>query len=88
MLTTAREAGHYTAAARKALRRLPLPDQERIRGRVEQYAANPASLANNVKALKGSSYIRLRVGDWRVILDDLGLILEVVKVGSRGGIYD
>ena len=44
--------------------------------------------ANNVKALVGSPYIRLRVGDWRVVMDDQGAILEIVKIGPRGGIYE
>jgi mRNA-degrading endonuclease RelE of RelBE toxin-antitoxin system/DNA-binding Xre family transcriptional regulator len=76
----------YTKAARKVLFSLPRPTQQRIRDKVEQYAADPSSLANNVKALKGSKYFRLRVGDWRVIMDDQGLVVEVVEVGPRGSI--
>jgi mRNA interferase RelE/StbE len=30
--------------------------------------------------------IRLRVGDWRVIMDD-GVVLEIVAIGSRGSVY-
>ena len=78
----------YTKAARKVLYSLPLPDQKRIRSKVEQYAADPASLANNVKAMKGSPYRRLRVGDWRVIMDEQVLIIEVVRIGARGSVYD
>jgi mRNA interferase RelE/StbE len=78
----------YTKAARKVLFSLPVPLQERIRGKIEQFASDPKSLSNNVKALKGSAYLRLRVGDWRVIMDDQGLVIEVVEVGPRGGIYD
>ena len=78
----------YTKAARKVLFSLPVPLQKRIRDKIEQFAADPASLANNVKALKGSNRLRLRVGDWRVIMDDQGLVLEVIEVGPRGGIYD
>ena len=60
----------------------------RIRSKIRQYADDPASLANNVKALQGSEYVRLRVGDWRVILDDRLTVLSVIKVGPRGSIYD
>ena len=56
---------------------------KRITGKVEQYAVDPASQANNVKALTGSPYIRLRVGDWRVIMDDQGTVLAVLE-SARG----
>ncbi|MEQ1900833.1 MAG: type II toxin-antitoxin system RelE/ParE family toxin [Devosia sp.] len=79
---------NFTKAARKAFYSLPVPDQNRIRSKIDQYAVDPSSLANNVRVLKGSSYIRLRVGDWRVIMDDQGLILEIVRIGARGSVYD
>jgi len=44
------------------------------------------SQANNVKSLKGREGIRLRVGDWRVIMDDQGNVLAVLDIGPRGGI--
>lgn len=77
----------YTKAARNVLVRMPRPNAERIEAKVEQYARDPASLANNVKMLKGDPFIRLRVGDWRVIMDDEGAVLSVLKVGPRGSIY-
>lgn len=55
--------------------------------RIEPFAADPRSQANSVKALAGSPYIRLRVGDWRVIMDDQGNVLLVLEIGSRGDIY-
>lgn len=78
----------YTKAAIRALRRMPANTARLIRSKIEAYAIDPASQANNVKALKGRSGIRLRVGDWRVILDDQGNVLAVLDIGSRGGIYD
>jgi mRNA interferase RelE/StbE len=59
-----------------------------IRSKIKAYAEDPASQANNVKALKGREGIRLRVGDWRVIMDDQGNVLAVLDIGPRGGIYD
>jgi mRNA interferase RelE/StbE len=55
--------------------------------KIDQYADDPASLANNVKLLEGEfeGLKRLRVGDWRVIMDDRGRILEVKP---RGGAYE
>lgn len=55
--------------------------------KIADYAADPASQANNVKSLKGREGIRLRVGDWRVIMHD-GEVLDVLKIGPRGAVYD
>lgn len=77
----------YTKAAARVLSKMPLNTALRIRDKVKDYAADPAAQANNVKALQGTSWIRLRVGDWRVIMED-GIVLEVLKIGPRGGVYD
>ena len=78
----------WSRSALRTMRALPANLARRIRSKVDQYAAEPGTLANNVTAMKGSPYVRLRVGDWRVILDDQGRVLQVVKVGPRGGVYD
>ena len=78
----------YSKSSIKVFRKMPVTEARRITSKVEQFASDPASLANNVKALVGSSYIRLRVGDWRVIMDDNGNVLEVLKIGPRGGVYE
>jgi mRNA interferase RelE/StbE len=54
-----------TKAAIKALRRMSLNTAALIRARIEAYAQDPSSPANNVKSLKGRADLRLRVGDWR-----------------------
>lgn len=56
-------------------------------GKIEAYAADPASQANNIKTLRGREGIRLRVGDWRVIMHD-GEVLDILHIGPRGGVYD
>lgn len=66
---------------------MPANSSALIVAKIDQYAADPASLGNNVTVLKGRTGIRLRVGNWRVIMDD-GEVLEVLEVGPRGGIYD
>lgn len=76
----------FTSAARKTLRKMPNNTAKRIIAKLEAYAANPSSQANNVKALQGQDAIRLRVGDWRVIMVD-GAVLEVIKIGPRAGVY-
>ena len=78
----------YTKAAIRVLRRMPANTAKLIRTKIEAYATDPASQANNVKSLKGREGIRLRVGDWRVIMDDQGNVLAVLEIGPRGGIYD
>ncbi|WP_245988136.1 type II toxin-antitoxin system RelE family toxin [Sphingobium fluviale] len=77
----------YTRAALKALRKMPANAAERIIEKIEQYAAYPALQANNVTVLKGRDGIRLRVGDWRVIMNDEGVVLAVLAIGPRGSIY-
>ena len=49
------------------MRRLAAQARERIIGKVEQYARDYASLANQVKTPTGSDYRRMRVGDYRVL---------------------
>jgi mRNA interferase RelE/StbE len=78
----------YTKSAIRVLRRLPANTATLIRAKIEAYAQDPSSQANNVKSLKGREGIRLRVGDWRVIMDDQGTVLAVFDIGRRGGIYD
>lgn len=74
-------------AARKVLRKMPATTARRILDKIDAYAADPQSQANNVTALIGREGIRLRVGDWRVIMHD-GEVLDVLKIGPRGGVYD
>lgn len=77
----------YDKEAIKALTRMPATDARRIRQKVQQYADDPASLTNNVKKLQGVEYYRLRVGDWRVIFREDGLIIDVIKIAGRGEVY-
>ena len=78
----------FTRAAEKALRRIPANTANTILSKIKQYAADPKSLANNVKKLRGRRGLRLRVGDWRIIFDDDGTVLAILDIGPRSGIYD
>jgi mRNA interferase RelE/StbE len=45
---------------------------------------------NGVKKLSGyDKYYRIRVGDWRIIyaVEEDRLIILVLEIGSRGGVY-
>ncbi len=79
----------YTKEAIRALQRMPLNTAQLIRQKIRQYSDDPASLANNVKALQGAPGCRrLRVGDWRVIFRDNGTILAILKIAQRGSVYE
>ena len=78
----------YTRQALKALRRMPADTAQRIIAKIEQYAQEPETQANNVTALKGREGIRLRVGDWRVIMNGDGVVLAVLEIGPRGSVYE
>jgi mRNA interferase RelE/StbE len=67
---------------------MPATDASRVREKIDQYAASPDSLANNVTRLVGSDYLRLRVGNYRVIMLPDGTVLLIVDVGPRGSIYE
>lgn len=73
--------------AAKALRK-HRADAERLLSKIEAYAAEPSSVANKVKALRGSTALRLRVGDYRVIFEETSTEIIVTNIGPRGSIYD
>jgi mRNA interferase RelE/StbE len=77
----------YTRTAQKALLRMPRNVALRIREKISSFAEDPASQANNVKALRGlEGTVRLRVGDWRVIMRD-GIVVEILDIKARGSAY-
>ena len=59
-----------------------------IRAKIEQYAADPASLANNVIQLAGSDTKRLRVAGFRIVFTETETTMTVLDVGPRSSIYD
>jgi len=55
---------------------------------IEQYATDPESLRNNVKALKGEpGYLRLCIGDWRGGIFRGHEIVAIIEVAPRGSAY-
>ena len=79
----------YTRRAQKVLLSLPRDTARQIRDKLRLLAENPHAPNNNATKLQGRSGYRLRVGDWRVIYDivDNELIILVLDIGPRGGIY-
>jgi mRNA interferase RelE/StbE len=79
----------YTKSSLKTLMRMPANTARLIQEKIQQYARDPASLANNVKKLQGrEGEYRLRTGDWRVIFSQDGIVLTIWKVSPRGRAYE
>ncbi len=71
------------------LQRMPNNIAKTIVRKINQLAENPYAPNNNITRLIGEPGYRLRVGDWRVLyaIHDDTLIIEIVKIGPRGGVY-
>jgi mRNA interferase RelE/StbE len=79
----------FKPSALRQLERLPLAIQQRIRPRVDALTFNPRP--PGCKKLAGEEELyRIRVGDYRIIYEihDRVLVVIVVKLGHRGGVYD
>lgn len=77
----------YSRSAQRTLARIPRNWAIRIRDKIAAYAEDSAAQANNVRKLRGQdNLVRLRVGDWRVIMRD-DTVLLILKVSSRGSAY-
>ena len=77
----------YSRSTVRILARMPRNLARRIRDKIRAYADNPASQSNNVARLRGqANMLRLRVGDWRVLMRD-GDRIEILHVAGRGSAY-
>lgn len=76
----------YTDKAKKQLKKLDKPSQERIIHTLERCRIRPHS---HVKKLVGNPYFRLRVGELRIIVDikDNKLHIMVLEIDHRKKIY-
>lgn len=79
----------FTKQADRALRKMSRKTARLIREKLDQLAQDPYARNPNVTRLQGRPGYRLRVGDWRVIyeLEDDRLVIMVLKVAPRGGVY-
>lgn len=76
----------FTDTSRKQFKKLEKDLQERILNVLERIRIRPERY---VKKLIGDPGYRLRVGDYRIILDikKTKLIILVIKIGHRKNIY-
>jgi mRNA interferase RelE/StbE len=78
---------YFTEKAEKQLKKLEKDDQERILKALERIRIRPESF---VTKLIGDEGYKLRVADYRVILDIVEdkLIILMLMVGHKKNIYD
>ena len=79
----------YKKSALKSMLKLPVHMRSRIKTELVKVAVDPYSYQGDWGPLSGSPYWRLRVGGYRAIcaIEKDELLLLVLKVGPRGGIY-
>jgi mRNA interferase RelE/StbE len=78
----------FTKRADKDMERLDQPVRQRVADALDRLAKDPQSAS--LRKLAGRSGSRLRVGDWRVLLelDNKTQAIHVKRVLPRGRAYD
>ena len=76
----------FSDLALKQIKKVPLEIRKRIINFLERSRIRPHSF---VKKLVGNNFFRLRVGDYRVIVDIQNdkMIVYVIELGHRKNIY-
>lgn len=67
------------------LKKLEASIYRRIEKKVSELSEDPYS--KDIKKLKGIEGYRLRIGDYRVIFEIEGNMIQILKVGHRKNIY-
>jgi mRNA interferase RelE/StbE len=77
----------FRPAAQRALHRLPQRDSRRILARIAGLSTQP--LPPGAKKLTGTSWYRIRVGDYRVVyaIENQQLLILVIRIGHRREVY-
>ena len=72
----------YSKKAIKFLKRQDVPSQKRLIA-----AISKLPLEGDIKKLQGIDGYRLRVGNFRVLFNVNGIIIDIIDIGNRGQIY-
>ncbi len=78
----------FTKQAYKELEKISEPFYSKIKLAIQNLKDNPRPYG--CIKLKGRDSYRIRVGDYRVIYDifDKDLVVDIIKVGNRGEVYE
>ena len=78
---------HWSCKADKFLEKLPEEISKRIVNKIDSIKDNPFHFVENYE---GESYFKLRIGDYRILLDidTSAKLIEIRIVGHRGSIYN
>jgi mRNA interferase RelE/StbE len=74
-------------SAVKELEAVPTKDRRRLVARLRALSVDPRP--SGCEKLSGRDLYRIRQGDYRLLysIEDQALIILVIKVGHRGGVY-
>lgn len=72
----------YSKKAIKFLKRQDIPSQKRLIAAISRLP-----LEGDIKKLQGIDGYRLRVGNFRVLFNVNGIIIDIIDIGNRGQIY-
>ena len=72
----------YSKKAVKFLKRQDVPSQKRLIAAISRLP-----LEGDIKKLHGIDGYRLRVGNFRVLFNVNGIIIDIIDIGNRGQIY-
>lgn len=77
----------YTKQAAKTLTRMQPRQAAQIIRAIEKITENPARSDLDIRKLTNRSGYRLRIGEWRIIYAQDGIILAIERIAPRGGAY-
>ncbi|MBU9738870.1 type II toxin-antitoxin system RelE family toxin [Diplocloster agilis] len=72
----------YSKKAEKFLKKQDTPTRRRL-----VIAIGKLPFEGDIKKLQGTNGYRLRVGNFRVLFDVNGIIIDIIEIGNRGQIY-
>lgn len=77
----------FKKQAVKELKRIQPKTRRRILDAIERLAEDPTRKDLDIKSLTGSKYLRVRVGEYRVVFSLDGVIVNIERIAPRGSVY-